>query len=285
MKSVKLNEFFLSCNKLETLDCYYYKNYVIGEQFEINYNTLLEEVLNEITTNLYSFQPNQANLYFYQLFENIDNFISKKDWKHYPTFSEEAKEIYEFQLNELVSEYSEDENLDDETYYLLYTPFKTIYKNIFFERNEKRLNLINSLKSKIETIKSIYFNGINKEVKTEIETSDKINIVNTKTSTTKDSIEINELNNIKENINSIVNNKIKWKGKPSQFGYLIIELIGKEWIELPTKSLNKSAELLLNLFDVDTSKGNLSKEINEKVNSLTLENEGCFKIKFNKKNK
>jgi hypothetical protein len=62
-------------------------------------------------------------------------------------------------------------------------------------------------------------------------------------------------------------------------------LIGKEWIELPTKSLNKSAELLLNLFDVDTTKGNLSKEINEKVNSLTLENEGCFKIKFNKKNK
>ena len=95
MKSDKLNEFFISCNKLETIDCYYYKNYVIGEQFEINYNTLLEEVLNEITTNLYSLQPNHANLYFYQLFENIENVIKNKDWKHDPIFSIEAKEIYE----------------------------------------------------------------------------------------------------------------------------------------------------------------------------------------------
>jgi hypothetical protein len=292
MKSEKLNEFLSSCNKLETLDCYYWKDYVIGEQYEINYKSLQEDVLNEITTNLYSLQSNQANIYFHQLFQTIEKVISNKDLKHFSTFSEDAKEDYEFQLYFLKNEhpqYLEDEKLDNEIEYLLYTPFEEIFKDIFKERLKKRLDLINSVKLKIERIKSIYFDGINKEFKPSIDTIDKIDIDKTKTSTTEESIEIDELNKIKikEDINSVVNDKIKWKGKPSQFGHLILELIGKEWIELPTKSYNKSAEFLLNLFDIDTTKGNLSKEINPNEtggNSLTPDSQSFFKVKDNKKN-
>lgn len=288
MKSDKLNEFFSSCNKLETLECYNWENYVIGEQYEINYYSLQEEVLNEITTNLYSLQPNQANLYLNQLFQTIENVISNKDYKYNLTFSEEAQEEYEFQFDFLKTQhpqYLEDEKLDDEIEYLLYTPFKEIFKHIVKERLKVRLNLINSLKLKIEKIKSIYFIG---EIKTNIDTSDKINTEINKTSISKESIETDGLNKIKEEINSIIYDKIKWKGKPSEFGYLITELIGKGWIELPTKSTksyNKSANFLLNLFDIDTTQGNLSKEINpnENGNSLTNDNRDCFRIRYNKK--
>ena len=287
MKSDKLNEFLTSCNKLETLDCYYWKDYVIGEQYEINYTSLQEDVLNEVTTTLYSLQPNHANLYFNQLFQTFENVITNKGWKHFPTFSEDAKEEYEFQIDFLKNQhpqYLEDEKLDNEIEYLIYTPFTEIFKHIFKERLKVRLYLIDSLKLKIEKIKSIYFNG---EIKTNIDTSDKINIEINKTSITKESIETDELNKIKEDINSVINDKIKWKGKPSQFGHLIIELIGKGWIELPTKSYNKSAEFLMNLFDINTTKGNLSKEINPNEtggNSLTPDSQSFFKVKDNNKN-
>lgn len=287
MKSDKLNEFLTSCNKLETLDCYNWENYVIGEKYEINYYSLQEEVLNEITTNLYSLQPNQANLYFNQLFQTFENVITNKDWKHSPTFSEDAQEDYEFQFDFLKTQhpqYLEDKKLDDEIEYLLYTPFKEIFKDIIKDRFKQRLNLINSLKAKLEIIKSIYFDGMNKEVKTDIDKLNKIDIDETKNSETKERNETDELNKIKEDINLVVNDKIKWKGKPSQFGFLINELIEAGWIELPTKSYNKSAELLLKLFDVNTTKGNLSKEINGEQNSLSIDNQDCFKIKYNKKN-
>lgn len=275
MKSDKLNKLLSSCNKLETLDCYYWKDYVIGEKYEIDYKSLREEVLNEIATNLFSLQPNQANLYFHQLFQTFENVVENKDWKHNPTFSNEAKEEYEFQLAELRYDYLNAENSDEDIDYLLCNSFEEILKEIIKLRFRKRLVLIESLKSKVEEIKSIYFN-----IKFE---QDKINLDNSnnnETSINKDNNESDELNEI---ISLAINDRIKWKGKPSQFGFFVLELIGKGWIELPTKSHNKSAEFLLKLFDVDTSKGNLSKEINIDRNSLTIDSQGIFKIKHNQK--
>ena len=55
-----------------------------------------------------------------------------------------------------------------------------------------------------------------------------------------------EMNIIEKEIEEIkkidLSKKIKWKGKPSQFGYLILELEGKGWIDLPTNSY-KSGEI------------------------------------------
>jgi len=232
MKSVKLNEFLSSINKLETIDCYYWKNYVIGEQYEINYKTLQEEILNEITTNLYSVQPHQTNFYFNQLFKTIENIITSKDISNLCHFGGEASEDYEFQLEELVSKYADVENLDDEINYLIYTPIKEIFKTIFFDRIEKRLNLINSLKSKIETLKSIYFD--------QIENSEEITI--------------DKLNEIKKNANSIIDKKLKWKGTPAQFCFIIDLLIEKGYIEKPTNYSERSGKLLLNHFEFENDK-------------------------------
>ncbi len=81
---------------------------------------------------------------------------------------------------------------------------------------------------------------------------------------------------------NILSKKIKWKGKPSQLGFLILELVGKGWIELPTNSYKKSAKYLMELFDVETTHNNLENEINPNKNSLELDNQRFVTIKNRK---
>ena len=73
-------------------------------------------------------------------------------------------------------------------------------------------------------------------------------------------------------------NKLKWNGTPSQFGFILQELIGKGWIERPTNSHKKDAEFIMQLFEINTTIGNLENEINPNKNSLTSNNSMMFKI-------
>lgn len=71
--------------------------------------------------------------------------------------------------------------------------------------------------------------------------------------------------------------KLKWKGTPAQFGFLIIELIGKGYLEKPTSSYSKDANLYLDIFDIRvkdklTTVATIAKEINDLSNSLSVEN-------------
>lgn len=77
--------------------------------------------------------------------------------------------------------------------------------------------------------------------------------------------------------------KLKWLGTPAQFGHLIIELIGKGYLDKPTISFNKDAEFYLSIFDIKTKNGkttigNMANEINENKNSLSATNVVKFKI-------
>lgn len=76
--------------------------------------------------------------------------------------------------------------------------------------------------------------------------------------------------------------KIKWRGKPSQFGFLILELAGKGWIDLPTNSYKSGAKYLMEIFDVDTTNNNLENEINPKKNSLEIDNQRFLTLKNRK---
>lgn len=221
MKSDKLNEFLSSCNKLETLNCYYWNDNIIGRQFDINYNLLQKEVLNEITTNLYSLQSNQANLYFDELFQTIEDFILESDLNNTPTFCKYAKKEYE---RHLLSCWKEED-------FILFIEgnFNDVFNEILEERIKSRIDLINTLRSKIKEIKSIYFDGVKNE--------EHIN---------KDFLSV-----VKENINLKLNQKLKWKGTPAQFCYIIDLLINKGYIEQPTAKGERSAKILLEHFEFD----------------------------------
>lgn len=67
-------------------------------------------------------------------------------------------------------------------------------------------------------------------------------------------------------------NKLRWIGTPSQFGFIIQELIGKGYLEKPTSSNAKNAKLFLSIFDIDTTEQTLSKELSDKTNSISPEN-------------
>jgi len=221
MKSDKLNEFFLSCNKLETLDCYYWKEYVIGKQYEIDYDTFKEDVLREIFLNLSSVQQHQTNFFFDRLFKTIENVISNEDRKHNPTFSEEAKIEYERQFLECC--------IDEDFELQFFEDFNIIFDKIIEERLITRLNLINSLKSKIEEIKFIYFDSVKRN----------------------ENITIDELNEIENNVNLKIDKKLKWKGTPAQFCYIIDLLINKGYLEQPTPKGERSGKILLSHFEFE----------------------------------
>ena len=217
MKSDKLNEFLSSINNLETLNCYYWNDNTIGSQYVINYDTLKEEVLSEIFINISSHQQHQLKFYFYQLYNTIENFIKNTS----PTFSKEAKIEYERHLLECWK--------DEDFELFLCGDFKTIFDKIFEERFVARLDLINSLKSKIKEIESIYFDSVKRN----------------------ENITINELNEIENKVNSIIDKKLKWKGTPAQFCYIIDLLINKGYLEQPTPKGERSAKVLLSHFEFE----------------------------------
>lgn len=86
--------------------------------------------------------------------------------------------------------------------------------------------------------------------------------------------------------------KIKWLGSPEQFGFMFGELVGKGYIELPTKEtegrFSKLAELCLQYFEIlatkgktkgkQTTKGNLERAINPETNSLNIKGKGTLKL-------
>jgi len=78
-------------------------------------------------------------------------------------------------------------------------------------------------------------------------------------------------------------NKIKWKGPPSVFGYLFLELVHNGFIEAPplhNGEINYSglARLFFEHFDIETTLGNLSKEMNPGKNSLSNTKRAKFTI-------
>lgn len=76
--------------------------------------------------------------------------------------------------------------------------------------------------------------------------------------------------------------KLNWIGSPSQFGFIINELIDKGFIESPktngTESIAKLSRTCFNLFNINTSLGNLANELNPHKNSLSETNRKFFKI-------
>jgi hypothetical protein len=72
--------------------------------------------------------------------------------------------------------------------------------------------------------------------------------------------------------------KLKWKGTPSQFGFIIDLLIKGEYLERPTNSFAKDADYYSEIFEIDTTPGTLAKEVSENTNSLNTENRKKFKI-------
>lgn len=76
--------------------------------------------------------------------------------------------------------------------------------------------------------------------------------------------------------------KIVWKGSPSQFGYLFLELVKKGFIELPKTrgiySNTQFAKTCYTVFNIDTTLGTLIKALNPKDNKLTDANRKAFVI-------
>ncbi|RYE56580.1 MAG: hypothetical protein EOP48_07675 [Sphingobacteriales bacterium] len=72
--------------------------------------------------------------------------------------------------------------------------------------------------------------------------------------------------------------KIKWKGTPAQFGFIIDLLIQGGYIERPTGTYAKDATFWLDRFDIDTTYETLKKELSEKTNSLARVNRNKIKI-------
>ncbi len=66
--------------------------------------------------------------------------------------------------------------------------------------------------------------------------------------------------------------KLKWIMKPSQFGFLMLELIDKGYIEKPAKGFRKTAEIFLEHFEIETTVGTLEKELNPTTNSMEVDN-------------
>ena len=72
--------------------------------------------------------------------------------------------------------------------------------------------------------------------------------------------------------NETINFKLKWTGTPSQFGFIIDLLVQGGYLEKPTSSFAKDAELYLKIFDIPTTIKTLTKELSEKTNALSLQN-------------
>jgi len=81
--------------------------------------------------------------------------------------------------------------------------------------------------------------------------------------------------------------KIKWLGTPAQFGWLMIELNQKGYIQYPLtnneESIRKMAKLCFDGFQFETklgntTSGNLENELNNKKNSLTEVGRADFNI-------
>lgn len=80
----------------------------------------------------------------------------------------------------------------------------------------------------------------------------------------------------------IATQKIKWLGKPSQLGYLFLELSKKGFIKIPevkgNSSYSKLASLCWNGFEINSTLKTLEKEFTPKTNSLTEANRDEFTI-------
>ncbi len=74
--------------------------------------------------------------------------------------------------------------------------------------------------------------------------------------------------------------KLKWLGNSAQFGFFIQELIGKGYLDKPTRSYSKDANLYLSIFEIDTKVATLAKEISsgENQNSLSVKNRNQIRI-------
>jgi len=76
--------------------------------------------------------------------------------------------------------------------------------------------------------------------------------------------------------------KIKWAGSPSQFGYIILELVKHGFIEPPLyhgeTNFTGLAKLCFNNFNIDTSQENLIKEMNQAKNTLSDTKRAKIKI-------
>jgi hypothetical protein len=68
------------------------------------------------------------------------------------------------------------------------------------------------------------------------------------------------------------NQKLKWIGTPSQFGFIIDLLIQGGYLERPKSSFTKDANFYLQHFDINTTPGTLAIEISEQTNHLSIEN-------------
>jgi len=75
------------------------------------------------------------------------------------------------------------------------------------------------------------------------------------------------------NIGGAKTEKIKWLGTPSLFGYLFLELVKHGFIEPPLYNGDPNytgfARLCFQYFDIDTTPGNLIKEMNPEKNTLS----------------
>lgn len=82
--------------------------------------------------------------------------------------------------------------------------------------------------------------------------------------------------------NSKPSDKIKWVGSPSQFGYILLELVKHGFIEPPLyngePNFTGLAKLCYNCFSIDTSQENLIKEMNQVKNTLSDTKRAKIKI-------
>jgi len=74
------------------------------------------------------------------------------------------------------------------------------------------------------------------------------------------------------------NQKLKWNGTPSQFGFIIDLLIQGGYLEKPTASFAKDANFYLQIFDIETTNTTLAKELSEGTNSLATKNRNKITI-------
>jgi hypothetical protein len=70
--------------------------------------------------------------------------------------------------------------------------------------------------------------------------------------------------------------KVKWKGAPSHFSYIIGELIDKGYMDKPAGTFNRQATFWLSIFEIATTHGTLAKELS--TCSLTVDNIRLFNI-------
>lgn len=79
-----------------------------------------------------------------------------------------------------------------------------------------------------------------------------------------------------------INEKIKWSGTPSQFGYLMNCLVKKGFIDPPLyngeTNFSGLARLCYDYFDIETTIGNLTKEVNPEKNTLSETKRAKFNI-------